>query len=281
MIFCGLCVCYSATAEQNFTFGTIGHATNSVYTAGGSCAGRAVYGSACLASFVETSNEIDNHYPFSFSFSTIPKSNSVYTAGGSCAGRAVYGSACLTSFVETSNEIDNHYPFSFSFSTIPSSVNNYKKMLDQDCLGTKDGYYKITMNRFSKPTDSQCADGTIPYEILNDCQHIDMSEQDETDIRSPLHPDNYMCAVLCDSGFEYSNIGKCLEYCKLDGEVKRFHIQHGDTHIAIPLWKNSYTTPGVHIRFSNKQVCHMNLTTEKKSNTLNVLYQDTVYYGTK
>ena len=234
VIFCGLCVCYSATAEQNFTFGTIGHATNSVYT-----------------------------------------------AGGSCAGRAVYGSACLASFVETSNEIDNHYPFSFSFSTIPSSVNNYKKMLDQDCLGTKDGYYKITMNRFSKPTDSQCADGTIPYEILNDCQHIDMSVQDETDIRSPLHPDNYMCAVLCDSGFEYSNIGKCLEYCKLDGEVKHFHIQHGDTHIAIPLWKNSYTTPALHIRFSNKQVCHMNLTTEKKSNTLNVLYQDTVYYGTK
>lgn len=230
-----LCVCYSAVAEENFTFGTIGHATDSVF----------------------------------------------YTAGGLCDGGAVYGSACLASFVETSNEMDNYYPFSFSFSKISSAVSIYKKMLEQDCLGTMDGYYKITMNRFAKPTDSQCSEGSIPYHVLNDCQNIDMSVLDSSDIRSPLHPDNYMCAILCNYGFAYSNTGACMEYCKLDGEIKRLRIINDDMNITIPLWKNSYTTPALHIRFSDKQVCHMNLTTEKQTDALNVLYQNTLYYSTK
>ena len=281
VIFCGLCIT-TAFAEDDFTFSEIGHAINSVYTAGGTCSGIAAYGSACLNSFIYTSDELDNHYPFVVSYSNIGHAiNSVYTAGGTCSGIAAYGSACLNSFIYTSDELDNHYPFEIGFSNVPYTVQNYANMLDKDCLGTMDGYYTISMSQYSKPVDSQCADGSITHEILNDCQHIDMSITDASDIRSPLHPDNFMCGVLCDTGMVYTGTGACSQYCTFNGKVQRLHILRDGEQIDFPLYTDALTTPAVHIRFSDENTCHLNLSTESATDVLNINYKGKRYYSTK
>ena len=293
VIFCGLCIT-TAFAEDDFTFSEIGHAlcgynqfryNSECYdyddtSVPGAC--KSVYGSACLNSFIYTSDELDNHYPFAVSYGNIGHAiNSVYTAGGTCSGIAAYGSACLNSFIYTSDELDNHYPFEIGFSNVPYTVQNYANMLDKDCLGTMDGYYTISMSQYSKPVDSQCADGSITHEILNDCQHIDMSITDASDIRSPLHPDNMMCAVLCDYGFEYSNTGICMEYCRQGDVIKRLHILRDGEQIDFTLWAKAHTTPALHIKLSEKQVCHLNLAPGKQKDALHIRYQDTDYHSTK
>ena len=263
-------------------YGNIGHAVGNVYTAGGTCDGIAAYGSACLNSFIYTSDELDGHYPFAVAYGNIGHAvGNVYTAGGTCDGIAAYGSACLNSFIYTSDELDEHYPFEIVFSNVSYTLNNYANKLEQDCLGTMDGYYTMNMSQYSKLVDSQCADGSSEYEILNDCQNIDMSIADASDTRSPLHPDNMMCAVLCNSGSVYSSTGACLEYCHVNGQQKRFHILRDGTHIEFPLWADALTTPAVHIQFEDKTVCHLNLTTDVKKDALGIKYQDTVYYSTK
>ena len=207
--------------------------------------------------------------------------NSEFSVGDACGGNGVVGTACLNQFVNDSATIDGLYPFVAGFSEVGSSVNTYMTMRDNDCLGTMNGYYAIDMNKFAKIDDYKCSGTMTPYKILNDCQNIDMSVMDASDVRSPLHPDNYMCAVLCDAGFVYTGSGACSQYCNVDGTIRRFHAQYGDTHIEIPLYSDALTTPAIHIRFSDKQVCHMNLTTEKQTDALNVLYQNTLYYSTK
>ena len=243
---------------------------------------KTVHGSACLDAFVSTSDELNDHYPFSVFFGSIGHAtNFIYTAGGTCSGFAAYGSACFDAFVATSDELNEHYPFDVGFSAVPYPLNNQAKKLAQDCLGTMDGYYTMNMSQYSKLVDSKCADGSSEYEILNDCQNIDMSIADASDTRSPLHPDNMMCAVLCNSGSVYSSTGACLEYCHVNGQQKRFHIMRDGTHIEFPLWADALTTPAVHIQFEDKTVCHLNLTTDVKKDALGIKYQDTVYYSTK
>ena len=243
---------------------------------------KTVHGSACLDAFVSTSDELNDHYPFSVFFGSIGHAtNFIYTADGTCSGFAAYGSACFDAFVATSDELNEHYPFDVGFSTVPYPLNNQAKKLAQDCLGTMDGYYTIAISQYSKPVDSQCADGSITREILNDCQHIDMSVMDSADIRSPLHPDNIMCAVLCDYGYEYTNTGACLEYCRVDNDIKRLHILRDGERIDLPLWADVHTTPALHIKLSDKQVCHLNLAPGTAKDTLCIRYQDAVYHSTK
>ena len=293
VIFCIMFVSV-ALAEDDFTFSEIGHALcgynqfmyNSVCydydDPGAATACKATYGSACLNSFIYTSDELDGHYPFAVAYGNIGHAvGNVYTAGGTCDGIAAYGSACLNSFIYTSDELDEHYPFEIGFSNVSYTLNNYANKLEQDCLGTMDGYYTMNMSQYSKLVDSKCADGSSEYEILNDCQNIDMSIADASDTRSPLHPDNMMCAVLCNSGSVYSSTGACLEYCHVNGQQKRFHIMRDGTHIEFPLWADALTTPAVHIQFEDKTVCHLNLTTDVKKDALGIKYQDTVYYSTK
>ncbi len=293
VIFCCIISC-SVFADDDFTFSAIGPALcgYNQFRYNSECYDyddtdvstvcKSVSGSACLNSFVYTSDELDNHYPFVVVYSNIGHAtNFIYTAGGTCSGFAASGSTCLSSFIYTSDELDDYYPFEIGFSKVPYTIQNYANMLNKDCLGTMDGYYTIAISQYSKPLDSQCADGSITRAILNDCQHIDMSVMDSADIRSPLHPDNYMCAVLCDYGYEYSNTGACLKYCSVDGNIKRLHILRDGERIDLPLWADVHTTPALHIKLSDKQVCHLNLAPGTAKDTLCIRYQDAVYHSTK
>jgi hypothetical protein len=69
-VFCCF-ITLSALAEEDFSFSSIGHDFSSGYSGDGTCVGNAVYGSACLSSFVETSGDIANYYPFDFGFSNV------------------------------------------------------------------------------------------------------------------------------------------------------------------------------------------------------------------
>ena len=292
VIFCGICVCYSVTAE---TFSAVGapicgygqyRQNSKCYSYDDAnesiCQGRSIPGTSCLNQFVNTSSEIDGLYPFDAGFSAVGyATNFESSVGGACGGNGVVGKSCLDQFVNTSSEIDGLYPFVAGFSEVGAPITTYVSMRDNDCLGTMDGYYAIDMNKFARLNNYKCSNTMTPYEILNDCQNIDMSIADASDIRSPLHPDNFMCGVLCDTGFVYTGTGACSQYCNVGGAVRRFYAQYGDMHIEIPLYSDALTTPGMHVRFDTDSVCHMNLSPESVPETLNVNYKGKRYYGTK
>lgn len=287
------CFVLSAMAGEDFSFSSIGYPLCGYdkYRVGSSCYSysengeslcKEVSGSSCFSSFVETSGDIADHYPFNFTFFNIGHDFSKnYVGDGTCLGDAVYGSLCLSSFVETSGTIADYYPFDFGFSNVSYALNNYSNMLQNDCLGAMDGYYEVDMNRYSKLVDSKCKSGATEYEILNDCQNIDMTIADVDNVRSPLHPDNYMCAVLCENGSGYLNTGECQNYCIIDDKVKRFYYKNSGKVSVISLWDKASTVPALHIKFDNDTICHVNLSTEVQSDGLVVEYDNRLFYSSK
>ena len=272
----GAPVCGYGQYRQNATCYTYDDANDSI------CQGRSVSGTACLNQFVNTSAEIKPYYPFDAGFSAIGyATNFESTVGGACGGNGVTGTSCLNQFVNTSAEIDGLYPFSAGFSAIGGPFGTYASMRDNDCLGTMDGYYAIDMNKYAKLSNYKCSGTMTPYEILNDCQNIDMSIADASDTRSPLHPDNYMCGVLCDTGLVYTGTGACSQHCITDGTVRYLHVLRDGTHIKMPLYTDALTTPALHIQLGADTVCHVNLSTESAPNVINVNYKGKRYYSTK
>ena len=246
------------------------------------CQGRNIPGTSCLNQFVNTASEIDGFYPFDAGFSAIGyATNFESSVGGSCGGNGAVGTSCLNQFVNDSSTIDGLYPFSAGFSAMGAVVNTYATMRDTDCLGTMDGYYSLDMNKYAKLSNYKCSGTMTPYEILNDCQHIDMSISDAANIRSPLHPDNYMCGVLCDTGMVYTGTGTCSQYCNIDGTQQQLHILRDGKYIEFPLYTDALTTPAVHIKFSDETICHMNLSVVPATDVIAVGYKGKTYYSTK
>lgn len=272
----GAPVCGYGQYRQNKTCYTYDDTNDSI------CQGRSISGTACLNQFINTAAEIDNIYPFDAGFSAIGyATNFESTVGGACGGSGVTGTSCLNQFVNTASEIDGYYPFSAGFSAIGGPFGTYAAMRDNDCLGTMDGFYSIDMNKFARLTNYQCPTSMSKYDILNDCQNIDMTITDASDTRSPLHPDNYICGVLCDTGLVYTGTGACSSYCVFNDNIQQIHIAHDDTHIQIPLYNDALTTPAIHIQLDSDTVCHMNLSTETASDVLKVNYKNKIYYSTK
>ena len=245
VIFCGVCVCRVGYAAESFSAVGAPVCGYGMYRQNGTC------------------------YDYDDENDTI------------CQGRNISGTSCLNQFVNTSSEIDGLYPFDAGFSAIGAPMTTYTTMRDNDCLGTMDGYYAVSMNKFAKLSNYKCTGTMTPYEILNDCQNIDMSITDATDTRSPLHPDNFMCGVLCDAGFIYTATGACSQYCTFNGKVQRLHILRDGEQIDFPLYTDALTTPAVHIRFSDENTCHLNLSTESATDVLNINYKGKRYYSTK
>ena len=246
------------------------------------CQGRSVSGAACLNVFVNTSSDIDGLYPFDAGFSVFGyATNFESSVNEACGGNGVIGTSCLDQFMDTAAQIDGWYPFTAGFSAMGASVSAYSNMRNNDCLGTMDGYYSVEMTKFAKLTNYQCSGTMSKYEILNDCQNIDMTISDASDTRSPLHPDNYMCGVLCDAGLVYTATGTCSSYCVLNDDTQQLHIMYDDKHVEIPLYTDALTTPAIHLQMSDDMVCHVNLSTKITPDTIRVKYKDKIYYGTK
>ena len=293
VIFCGVCVCRVGYAAESFSAVGAPVCGYGMYRQNGTCydyddendticQGRNISGTSCLNQFVNTSSEIDGLYPFDAGFSAIGyATNFESSVGGACGGNGVVGKSCLNQFVNDSSTIPGLYPFVAGFSEIGAPMTTYTTMRDNDCLGTMDGYYAVSMNKFAKLSNYKCTGTMTPYEILNDCQHIDMSITDATDTRSPLHPDNFMCGVLCDTGMVYTGTGACSQYCTFNGKVQRLHILRDGEQIDFPLYTDALTTPAVHIRFSDENTCHLNLSTESATDVLNINYKGKRYYSTK
>ena len=167
------------------------------------CDGDSVSGAACLAAFVESSGEFENLSPFSGGFADIGAPTDVESpADAVCGGAGVSGAACLAAFVESSGEFANLSPFSGGFTDIGAPSTAFENMKANDCLETMDGYYVTGVDWYSPVVNATCSSG-VNYVIANDCQYIDMTSTDPNNIHSPLHPDNWMCGVLCDTGLIY------------------------------------------------------------------------------
>lgn len=251
------------------------------------CDGASVTGAACLAVFVESSGEFANLSPFSGGFADIgAPTDTESPADTVCGGAGVSGAACLSAFVESSGEFANLSPFSGGFTDIGAPSDTFTKMREKDCLGTMDGFYETGIDWYSSMKNAACPSGTTNYVIPNDCQYIDTSSTDTTDVHSGAFPENWLCGVLCDTGLHYSGTGACSAFCETDDKVRRFYVRGGKYDFSVPLYVDKLTTPAVNLSIYEKstgqrKMCYMNLLPHKGEQNMVVKHKETVLYSSK
>ena len=265
-------------------FADIGAPTDIVTREDVACGGDGSYGAACLGAFVESSGEFIKLSPFAGGFADIGAPTDIVTREDiACGGDGSYGAACLHAFVESSGAIEEWYPFVAGFTDIGSPSDTFIKMREKDCLGTMDGYYvtDIPNDMFQPQSGNKCASGT-DYIIPNDCQYIDMTNSNPDNVHSGLFPENWLCAVLCDTGKLYTGTGICATPCNIGGENQRLHIG-GTVNYSAPLYVEKLTSPAMAFRFggaTNPQMCYMNLLpSDGKHPKVSVQYQNNVYHS--
>ena len=242
------------------------------------CGGAGVSGAACLAAFVESSGEYIELSPFAGGFADIGAPFQIETyADRVCGGEGVSGVACLYAFVESSGAIEDWFPFSAGLSDIGAPSDVFVRMKENDCIGTMDGYYTTGIDWFTARENYQCSDTSEPYIIANDCQYIDMANRDPNNVHSPLNPENWLCAVLCDTGKVYTSVEKCATPCAFNGGIQRLHV--GEKGYSAPLYMERLTQPSMNFRFYNDTMCYMNLRPTGGPNKVAVQYNDTTYYS--
>ena len=251
------------------------------------CGGDGISGAACLNAFTESAIAVPEWYPFSGGIDTIGAPFDIETeADIACGGDGVYGAACMHAFVESSATVPTWYPFIGGFDDLGAPGDAFIKMKENDCIGTMDGYYVTGIDGYSRMQNAECAPNTEPYVIPNDCQYIDMTLNDPSSVHSPLHPDNWMCAVLCDTGYVYTGTGACSQYCVTDDKTRRLHIAGGGRNFSVPLYTDKLTQPAMHFKIYDKSVgehkmCYMNMLPRRGTDKVAVQYYDKVYYSSK
>ena len=281
-----------APADEFYTFGAAicgygQYRINGICVAYGAdntdsvCGGPAVTGGACLSAFIDSSAEIFEWYPFNSGYGDFGVSvTELSDVEKACGSVGVIGGACLNAFIESSNEVEDWYPFWGGFGDLGASSDFFETTLENVCMGgAMDGYYvaPIGSDVFVPLQNGECAAGYDSYIISNDCQYIDMSSKDSTDIHSPKHNDNYMCGVLCDTGKMYTGTGACSQRCKINGQDQRLYVG-GDGLYSAPLWVDKLTTPGMSFQFSNGARCYMNLL-QRRNGDVAVRYKNQTYYS--
>ena len=168
--------------------------------------------------------------------------------------------------------------------TFGVSMRSLDKMRTTKCSGAPDAYYRFLADDNTSliyPDGSSCPTDTSEYIVMNNCQNIDTQSTDTENKISILHPDNNMCAMICDAGSGIDINGDCTAYCYTDDVQRKIHVLHDDTHTRIPLWAKKLTTPALHIRFSDNTVCHGNLVPGHTSeSSLKVRYEQQTYHTT-
>ena len=253
----------------------------------GECDGDSVDGAACLNAFTESAIAVPDWYPFSGGYENLGAPFNVETESDiACGGDGVYGAACMHAFVESSATVSTWYPFIGGFDDLGAPGDAFIKMKENDCIGTMDGYYVTGIEGYSRMQNAECAQNTEPYVIPNDCQYIDMALNDSSSIHSPLHSENWMCAVLCDTGYVYTGTGACSQYCVTDDKTRRLHVSGAGHNFSVPLYTDKLTQPAMHFKIYEKssgehKMCYMNMLPRQGKDKLAVQYYDTVYYSSK
>ena len=251
------------------------------------CGGEGVSGAACLNAFTESAIAVPDWYPFSGGYENLGAPFNVETESDiACGGDGVYGAACMHAFVESSATVSTWYPFIGGFDDLGAPGDAFIKMKENDCIGTMDGYYVTGIEGYSRMQNAECAQNTEPYVIPNDCQYIDMALNDSSSIHSPLHSENWMCAVLCDTGYVYTGTGACSQYCVTDDKTRRLHVSGAGHNFSVPLYTDKLTQPAMHFKIYEKssgehKMCYMNMLPRQGKDKLAVQYYDTVYYSSK
>ena len=250
------------------------------------CDGDGVSGGACLAAFVESSGAFNNLSPFLGGIAAIGAPFDIKTSADiACGGDGVSGGACLAAFVESSGETEPWYPFMAGFDDIGAPGDVFVKMRKNDCLGTMDGYYVTGFDWFSTRTNFECVTDGANYVIPNDCQYIDMTLSTSNNIHSPTHPENWMCAILCDTGQVFTSVDVCATPCVTDGKTRRLHISGNGIEYSAPLYVEKLTTPAINFQIYDKtdgvhKMCYMNLRTIRDpSPRVTVQYNNNKYYS--
>lgn len=168
--------------------------------------------------------------------------------------------------------------------TFGTSLKSLDKMRTTKCSGAESGYYRVLADNNTSliyPDGSDCPTDTSDYIVMNNCQNIDTESTDSDDKMSILHSDNGMCAMICQSGYGIDINGECSQYCYTDDVQRKLHIVHSDKHMRIPMWADALTSPAIHIKFSNNDVCHIGLASgQTSSNALKVRYDQKIYHST-
>lgn len=251
------------------------------------CMGQTISGTSCLnAVEIVMARENPEIYPFEAGFSAVGyATDTESTVGAACGGNGVTGQACLNMVAQVAaNELPELYPFDAGFSEVGYSITNYATAQTNDCLGTMTDYYAFETSAFSKMTNAACSSTATRYDIPNDCQNIDITLTDASDIRSAAHPDNWMCGVLCDTGYVYTGTGACSQYCNTDGRNRRLHIMRDGEHYSFPMYTDALTTPGLHFAIptadgAEPTICHVNLLPDRARNTVVVKYKNKDYHS--
>lgn len=293
-----ICVIFSAYADDFYSFGAplCGYGQyryNSqcydiaVDNPDAQCMGQTISGTSCLnAVEIVVARENPEIYPFEAGFSAVGyATDTESTVASACGGNGVTGTTCLNIVTQVAaNELPALYPFDAGFSAVGYAITNYATAQTNDCLGTMTDYYAFETSAFSKMTNASCASTATRYDIPNDCQYIDTTSTDASDIRSGANPDNWMCGVLCDTGYVYTGTGACSQYCNTDGQNRRLHIMRDGEHFSYPLYTDALTTPAIHLSIPSADglqstTCHVNLLPDRAPNSVVVKYQNKEYHG--
>ena len=126
-----------------------------------------------------------------------------------------------------------------------------------------DGYVDLAVNDdsfFKVNTSGSCTNG---YKYT--------TEQCKTDMpNSPM-----ICGILCESGFEYTEVGTCAELCPAGHNSLRT-----STGLAYPMYATKSVTPSINLRIG-ETVCYVNLISGTASNSLNIKYNNKLYHAVK
>ena len=292
------CCVFSLHADEFYTFGAplcgygqyrLNSECREIGTvdSSGQCTGQVISGTSCLNVVIQVmERERPELFPFDAGFSDVGyATDTVSNVSAACSGNGVSGTTCLNAMIQVvEKERPELYPFDAGFSDVGYSITNYATVQDNDCLGTMNGYYTMDIPAFSTMTDAKCASGYEKYDVLNDCQYINMASTDVSDIHSPLNPENWMCGVLCDTGLIYTGTGACSQYCNLDGVNKRLYTNRDGNVISYPLYTDKLTTPALNVSFvsgadGESTMCYMNLLPDDNASGLKVQKGNTVYRG--
>ena len=255
------------------------------------CNGPSVTGGACLNAFITSASEIPEFAPFTSGVGDfgVPTTDTVSTADEVCGGNGVSGGACFSAFINSSAEIADLNPFSGGFGDFGASSDFFETTLENVCMdGAMDGYYvaPIGSDVFVPLQNGECAAGYDSYTIANDCQYIDITTTNSDSVFSSLHPDNWMCGVLCDTGKVYTGTGACSQYCTTDGVARRLHIKSDEYNFSVPLYVDKLTFPAMNFSIYDNadgvaKMCYMNMLPRKSKNQVVVEYQGKRLYSSK
>ena len=115
-------------------------------------------------------------------------------------------------------------------------------------------------DKFTTLSDGACPDSYQTYTINQQC------DENVTD---------NICAILCDGGLQYTDIGTCASLCGAGVTV----LKTGNG-LNFPMYSTKQITPSINIKYGD-DVCYVNLVTGAGDDAINVKYDNQTYHTVK